>query len=271
MITSPQNERIKAIRKLQERKYRQESGLFFLEGIRIVGQALESEAQVECLLVAPDLLRSEQAWEWVNLARERGVEVLETGVEVFERLSAKEGPQGLAAVVRQCWDDLAEVQPGKGKPWVALEAVADPGNLGTILRTSDAAGGAGVILIDQSTDPFDPTSVRASMGALFDQRLVRTSTAQFLEWKRAAGCFGVGTSDAAAQDYHTMHYPDSLVVLMGSERQGLSQDLLLACDAVVSIPMLGKSDSLNLAVATAIVLYETLNQRRDRGYYDRID
>ncbi len=271
MITSLQNERIKAIRKLQDRKSRQESGQFFLEGIRIVGQALESGAPVECLLVAPDLLRSEQAWGWVNQARERGVEVLETSAEVFERLSSKEGPQGLAAVVRQRWEDLARVQPEMGRPWVALEAVADPGNLGTILRTSDAAGGAGVILIGQSTDPFDPSAVRASMGALFNQRLVKTSGPQFLDWKRSTGCFMVGTSDAAGQDYHAMRYPDPLVVLMGSERQGLSQDLLQACDAVVSIPMLGKSDSLNLAVATAVVLYEVLNQRRDRGNYDRID
>lgn len=264
MITSPQNERIKAIRKLQDRKSRQESGQFFVEGIRIVGQALESGAQVECLLVSPDLLRSEQAWEWIGQARERGIEVLETNADVFERLSSKEGPQGLAAVVRQRWDDLAEIQPQQGRPWVALESVADPGNLGTILRTSDAAGGAGVILIDQSTDPFDPSAVRASMGAIFSQRLVKTSGLQFLEWKHSTGCFMVGTSDAAAQDYHAMRYPDPLVVLMGSERQGLSQDLLRACDAVVSIPMLGKSDSLNLAVATAVILYETLNQRRDR-------
>jgi len=225
---------------------------------------------VECLVVAPDSLRSEQGWLWVNQARQKGLEILEVSAEVFERLSTKDGPQGLAAVVGQQWEDLRRVQPQSGRPWVALESVADPGNLGTILRTSDGAGGAGVILLDNSTDPYDPSAVRASMGALFSQKIVRATSQEFADWKLSTHCALVGTSDAAREDYHGFAYPDPLVVLMGSERQGLSEDLLRLCDVVVSIPMLGKSDSLNLAVATALVLYESLNHRRDRTKDDRI-
>lgn len=264
-ITSLANDRIKQIRKLHDRKARQESGLFYVEGVRIVAEAIEQEAQLETLLVAPDLLRSEFAHKLVNEQVKRGVPLIELSSEVFQRLALKEGPQGLAAVVHQRWYSLEDIRLEPGKTWVALDSVADPGNLGTILRTHDAVGGQGVIVLDQSTDPYDPSAVRASMGALFSQRLVKATFAEFAEWKRRTNSPVIGTSDAAKVDYHAYRYPTSLVLLMGSERQGLSEHYLKLCDTVVSIPMLGKSDSLNLAVATAVVLYEILNQRRDQG------
>ncbi len=269
MITSLANERIKAIRKLQERKTRQESGLFYVEGLRLVAEAVEQHAAIETLLVAPDLLVSSFGRELVAAEQEQGTPVLEVSPEVFRRVSLKEGPQGLAAVVRQRWTALDAVHleentlPGTNT-WVVLDSVADPGNLGTILRAQDAVGGRGVILLEQSTDPYDPSAVRASMGALFTQTLVRASFAAFADWARSSGYPVVGTSDKATADYHAYRYPPALLLLMGSERQGLAEDRLALCEAVVSIPMLGKSDSLNLAVATAVVLYEILNQRRDK-------
>jgi TrmH family RNA methyltransferase len=264
MITSPANERIKWLRKLHERKARQESGLFYIEGLRIVTEAIQQGAVIETLVVAYELLRSEFGQQLVAEQRSAGRPVLEVSGEVFQRIALKDGPQGLAAVVRQQWVELADVQVGAGHNWVALDAVADPGNLGTILRTHDAVGGRGVILLDQSTDPYDPSAARASMGALFTQRLVKASFAEFAAWKRQTGAALVGTSGAAEHDYHEYRYPDGLVVLMGSERQGLQPHHLALCDGVVSIPMRGESDSLNLAVATAVVLYEILNQRRDK-------
>jgi RNA methyltransferase, TrmH family len=264
MITSAANERVKWLRKLQDRKARQESGLFYIEGLRIVTEAVQQGAAIETLVVAPELLRSDFGQQLVTNQQNAGRAVIEVSGEVFQRLSLKEGPQGLAAVVRQEWQDLADVRVEAGQTWVALDAVADPGNLGTILRTHDAVGGQGVILLDQSTDPYDLSAVRASMGALFTQRLVRASFAEFVDWKQRVEVALVGTSGAAVQDYHTYQYPDGLVLLMGSERQGLQAHHLAVCDALVSIPMQGKSDSLNLAVATAVVLYEILNQRRDK-------
>jgi RNA methyltransferase, TrmH family len=262
MITSPANERVKSIRKLHERKTRQESGLFYIEGLRIVAEAVEMGARIETLVAAPDLLRSEFGQHLLEDQRGRGVEVLEVTSEIFERISLKEGPQGLSAVVRQNWLPLEQARPEPGYTWVALDSVADPGNLGTILRTHDAVGGRGVILLDQSTDPYDPSAVRGSMGALFSQKLVRASFAAFADWKRQTSAQVIGTSDKAKVDYHAYPYPPAPVLLMGSERQGLQEHYLAICDEVVSIPMLGKSDSLNLAVATAVVLYEILNQRR---------
>jgi TrmH family RNA methyltransferase len=273
MITSLSNERIKTIRKLQDRKSRQESGLFYIEGLRIVAEALEQaaagRAKVDTLVVAPDLLKSSFGQQLVTEQRELGVPVLEVSSEVFERISLKEGPQGIAAVMQQQWQSVEETRLKVGQAlashtWVALDSVADPGNLGTILRTHDAVGGQGVILLDQTTDPYDPSAVRGSMGALFTQALVRASFSEFARWKRQHGYPVVGTSDKAEMDYHQYRYPPELVLLMGSERQGLQEHHLALCDAVVSIPMLGKSDSLNLAVATAVVLYEILNQRREK-------
>ncbi len=274
MITSLANERVKQIRKLYERKTRQESGLFLAEGLRIVAEAADEGAAIETLIVAPELLKNEFGQHFVADQQAKGLPVLEVSADVFRRISLKEGPQGLAAVVRQKWTALQDAcvqescinegETWRSGTWVALDSVADPGNLGTILRTHDAVGGRGVILLDQSTDPYDPSAARASMGALFSQQLVRASFAEFADWKRQTGVPLVGTSDKAEADYHAYRYPNPLVVLMGSERQGLKEQHLRLCDAVVSIPMQGKSDSLNLAVATAVVLYEIFNQRREK-------
>lgn len=265
IITSSANPRIKQIRKLRDRKERQETGLFYLEGLRIVAEAAEQGAALDTLIYAPELLSSEFGQQLVDQVMRQGVPVLEVSAEVFRGLSLKEGPVGIAAVVRQQWVDLDSVTIQPGRPWVALDSVADPGNLGTILRTLDSAGGSGLILLDHSTDPYDPTSIRASMGAVFSIKLVQAGLAQFAAWKRARSVFLVGTSDKARVNYHAYPYPSELVLLMGSERQGLQPEHLNLCDEVVAIPMAGSSDSLNLAVATGIVLYELVNQRSERG------
>nr|BBH95291.1 rRNA methyltransferase [Thermogemmatispora argillosa] len=265
-IASPANPRLKAIRALRQRQERERSGCFFIEGIRLVAEALQTRATIETLVVAPSLLRSDFARSLVAEAQAAGISILEVSEAAFASLSQKEGPQGLAAVVRQRWQRLEELQPAPGDYWVALHAAQDPGNIGTILRTADAAGARGVILLDHCADPYDPNAARASMGALFSQTLIRASFADFCRWKERTGCFVIGTSGAAATDYRSLRYPLPLVLLMGSERQGLSTEQQASCDAMVSIAMVGRSDSLNLAVATALVLYEIFYQlRASRG------
>ncbi|MEN6409715.1 MAG: RNA methyltransferase [Anaerolineaceae bacterium] len=264
LITSTSNPRIKQIRKLRERKEREACGCFYIEGLRVVTEAVKMGAEIETLLTSPELLTSDFGIELVEKQRTAGVDVMEVSADVFRSFSHKEGPVGLAAIVRQRWTRLDDVSLKPGDLWVALDSVADPGNLGTILRTNDAVGGKGVILLDQSTDPYDTTAARASTGALFSQRLVRTTFAEFAAWKQAAGVPLIGTSGAAAADYHQTRYPDPMVLISGSERMGLQEHHIRLCDGLVSIPMVGRSDSLNLAVATAVVLYEIFNQRRDR-------
>jgi len=264
-ITSTANPHIKEIRKLRDRKERQQSGLFFMEGLRIVGEALDHHAMIEQMLVAPDLLTSDFGQTTVERARKMGISILQVSEEVFRSLAQKDGPQGLAAVARQKWTQLGDMDARKGTTWVALDEIADPGNLGTILRTHDAVHGEGVILLDQSTDPYDPSAVRASMGALFSQRLVKASLEEFSHWKTTCAMPLFGTSDRGPTDYQSVVYPTPMVLLMGSERQGLDEVHLRLCDDVVRIPMAGSSDSLNLAVATGVVLYEIFNQRRKEG------
>ena len=261
-ITSTSNPRIKQIRKLRERKEREQSGLFFIEGLKIVGEAIQTEAAVECLLVAPDVLSSDFGNELVIASQKKGIELIELNPAVFAHLALKENPQGIAAVLRQRWNQLTEIDLHADGIWIALDEIADPGNLGTILRTSDSVGAKGVILLDHCTDPYDPTSIRASMGAIFSQKLVRCSFEQFIQWEKAMDFLLVGTSDRSSDDYQSLKYPARLILLMGSERQGLPFNHIQLCDEMVSIPMVGRSDSLNLAVATAVVLYEVHNQHR---------
>ncbi len=264
MITSLSNPTIKQIRALRQRKEREASGLFFAEGIRLVGEAAQLGAPIEQLIVAPELLNSSFAHELIAAQVGAGVGYLEVSAAVFTNLSAKDGPQGLGAVIRQRWQQLAELPTSDGLGYLALNAVADPGNLGTIIRTADAAGMGGVILLGNSTDPYDPTALRASMGALFAQPLVRASFEMLLAWAEQRGLPLIGTSDAAAQHFQDLAYPLTLILLMGGEREGLSADQQASCAHIVSLPMRGRSDSLNLAVATGIMLYELLRQAANR-------
>jgi RNA methyltransferase, TrmH family len=263
-ITSPANLRVKSIRKLRERKERQQTGLFFIEGLRIVTEAVQMGAGIEYLVTSPELLVSSFGRELMAAEAVKELTRVEVSPEVFELISLKDGPQGIGAVVRQSWQTLDEINLADGALWVALDSVADPGNLGTILRTCDAVGANGIILLDNATDPYDPTAIRASMGAVFSQKLAKASTEQFITWVKQNKYALIGASDAAQNDYHLFTFPDPCILLMGSERQGMQKGQQEACDHLVSIPMVGRSDSLNLAVATAVILYEIFNQRRER-------
>lgn len=263
LISSSSNPTIKQIRALRARKEREHAGVCWAEGIRITAAAIERGAPIERLVVAPDLLTSAFARDLVAAQQAHGVPVTEVTGEVFAGLSLKDGPQGIGAVVRQQWAALDQLAPSDALCWIALDAAQDPGNLGTILRTSDAVGAAGIILLGHAADPYDPAALRASMGAVFAQRLVRAGFDDLLRWKTRHHAALIGTSDAAPIDYHAVRYPQPAILLMGSEREGLSSAQQAACDLLVSIPMTGHSDSLNLAVATAVMLYELFNQRRD--------
>lgn len=262
IITSSANEQVKSIRKLRERKVRNETGTYYIEGIRIVLEALTQPDRVKTLLYARELMESQLAAEAVQKAAASGVKVLEVSASVFETFALKDGPMGLAAVVQQNWQSLDRVDPKQMGLWVGLDSVADPGNLGTIMRTADAVGASGIFLLDHCTDPYDPAAIRASMGAIFSLQLVKLTSADFLLWKSLHQVVAIGTSDAAKQDYEEALYPVNMVLLMGSERQGLQPTLMQAADQMVSLPMNGKSDSLNLAVATGVMLYQINSQHR---------
>jgi len=261
-ITSKANPKIKQIRALRQRKTRQAAGLLVVEGIRPVGEAIAAGARLESLVYAPGLLTSDFALHLIAEQVEQGITVYPTTPEVFASLADKEHPQGLLAVVVQPETRLASLNPDNF-PWgVAVVAPQDPGNVGTILRTMDAAGASGLILIDDSVDPFHPTSVRASMGALFWLPIVQTSFTEFANWASTHVYQIYGTSARASQDYRAIErYENPCILLLGSEREGLSPKQTEICQYRVRLPMVGKATSLNLAVAAGILLYDVLEKR----------
>lgn len=264
LIASRNHPVVKRVRALQGRGERERTGQFYVEGIRFVAQAIERNAYVETLILAPGLLTHAFGRKLARTLRQAGVPAIETTPEVFHSLSLADEPQGIGAIVRQRWEPLGRIEIERGLCWVALDAVRSPGNLGTVLRTCDAVGAAGVILLGEATDPYDPATVRASMGALFALQFARVpDAARFAAWKRRnAECLLVGTSPTGCEDYQAVAYRPPVVLLMGEERAGLGSEMQALCDVVVRIPMLGRSDSLNLGVATSVLLYEVFNQRR---------
>jgi len=263
-ISSTANPRIKEIKGLVNRKEREARGKAFIEGLRIAIEAIDEQVEIDTLVYCDALLTSLPGRDALIrfLAREPE-KILSVSENVFRAISGKDGPQGLAAVIQQRWYNLEDLHYQPGEVILALNEPADPGNLGTILRTADSAGVHSVILLDHTTDPYDPTAIRASMGAIFNLKLVKSPWADFFQWKHTGGIHLIGAAGGEGFDYHFAEYPTPMVLLMGSEREGLSDEQKTACDQLVSIPMVGRSDSLNLAMATGIILYEIINHWRD--------
>ena len=259
-ITSRANPRIKAIRALRNRRERQRTGAFFAEGARLVDAAVDSGAEIDVVVAVPERVSVQSEREAIERARAAGAEILEVSGDVYDSLSFRGDPDSMGAVVKQRIDSLP--RPPGPTCWLAVHEIQHPGNLGTLIRTSDAAGGAGVILTGASTDPYHPMAVRATLGAIFSQAVVETSQREFADWVRSEGVRVVGTSPAGSVDFRAADYSAPIVLLSGNERIGLSEAQLALCDQVVRIPMAGRVDSLNLSIATALVLYEFQSRQR---------
>ena len=262
MISSRSNPKIRLIRDLRDRKARKETGLFYIEGIKPVGEALFSDWIIKTIVIAPELIKSDYTHNLIKLSKEKNLEVVEVEKEIFQHISEKDGPQGIGAVVHFQTNPLNLIEE-MGGIWVGLDSVQDPGNLGTIIRTVDSAGANGIVLIGQCTDPFSFESVRSSMGAIFSVKVVISPMEEFLLWNTKTQITLVGTSDKARVDFRKASYQNDMILLMGSEQKGLNPALMESCTCLVSIPMRGKSDSLNLAVATGIILYEITSRIGD--------
>lgn len=256
IITSRSNPLVRQIRSLRQKKGREETGLFLVEGIHHVGQAAEAGWDLETLACAPDLLTSDYARRLVDEQSRRGVRCLALTGDLFAALAEKDNPQGVLAVVRQKTWSLDHLSPQDFRWGAACVAPQDPGNVGSILRSLDAVGADGLFLLDGGVDPFHPSSVRASMGAIFWKPLVQATFEAFLEWARRNGYRLVGSSAHGDCDYRRFERgPTPTVLLLGSERKGLLPEHLAACETVLSLPMRGRTSSLNLAVAAGVLLY----------------
>jgi RNA methyltransferase, TrmH family len=261
VITSAANPLIKRVRLLADRRHRRREGAFVVRGIQPVWQAVEAGAQVEALIVAPDLLTAPAAIGFVARQAERGLRVARVSGELFGRIADRDGPSGLAAIVRAASAGLGDLPVLPGSVFVALHEIGSPGNLGTVIRTADAAGAAGVVLIGQTTDPFDPAAVKASMGALFSVPVAHLPEAgDFLVWAAGHGIRVAAASGHAEASFWDTRLDPPLAILLGSEGAGLPGALISRADLRVRIPMTGTADSLNLAVAAGLLLYEARRQ-----------
>jgi TrmH family RNA methyltransferase len=254
-VTSLTNPTVKAVRALHLRKEREESGLFLAEGLKIVAEAVELGHAPAILLYGPQASGHPVLQKAVQAAEAAGGEVIEVTPAILEKVSRRDNPQMVIGVFRQAFVSLDSLIPADAPCWVALEQVRDPGNLGTIVRTADSAGCGGVILVGDCCDPYSLEAVRATMGSIFAVRIAQASAAEFLAWRGRWPGSVVGTLLSATVDYRAADYRRPSLVLMGAEQSGLTPELAAACDVAVKIPMRGRADSLNLAVATGIMIY----------------
>jgi TrmH family RNA methyltransferase len=256
-VTSLANPIIKDIKALANKKDRDETKSFMAEGLKLVIDALELGFEIKTLVYAKNVKDKPQVVQVATKTVARGGLVLEVSEKVLSSITRRDNPQMVVGIFTQRWTNLRDIKPKTGETYIALDRVRDPGNLGTIIRTADAAGASGVILVGESTDPFSMETVRATMGSVFAVPLVKTSVADFLGWKKTAGVQIVATHLAGAVDYRTIDYKKKpVVLLMGNEQSGLPEELAREADALARIPQTGRADSLNLAIATGIMLFE---------------
>ena len=262
-ITGFSNPLVKRVRSLREKKYRKQEGLFLAEGLRILTEAREEGVLPEMLFHAGST--HPLALELISAMEAAGGDVILTTPDILSKISGKDNAQAVVGVYRDRLTPLEGLDRSGADIWIVAQALRDPGNLGTILRTGDAVGAGGLILVDDCVDPFSVEAVRASMGALFTQSISTASWPDFLAWLRDGPGQLVGTSLHTDTDYQEPRYAAPTFLLVGNEAQGLPRDYEEACDLLVKMPMLGKADSLNVAVATAVMAYEIVNQNRKRG------
>ncbi|MBB4438812.1 MULTISPECIES: TrmH family RNA methyltransferase [Rhizobium] len=256
-VTSLANPIIKDIKALTNKKSREESGTFLAEGLKLIIDAIELGWAIRTLVYAKAAKGKPLVEQMAAKTVASGGLVLEVSEKVIASITRRDNPQMVVGIFEQRWTPLKGIRLSEGETWVALDRVRDPGNLGTIIRTADAAGASGIILLGETTDPFSLETVRATMGSVFAVPLARATPEEFIAWRKSAGVSVVATHLAGAVDYRTIDYRKKpVVLLMGNEQSGLPEQLAREADALARIPQQGRADSLNLAVATAVMLFE---------------
>lgn len=256
-VTSLSNPIIKDIKGLMNKKDREESGTFMAEGLKLVIDAIELGWEIRTLVYAKAAKGKPLVEQVAAKTVARGGLVLEVSEKVLSSVTRRDNPQMVVGIFEQRWQRLDGLALAADQTFMALDRVRDPGNLGTIIRTADAAGASGVVLVGDCTDPFSIETVRATMGSVFAVPLYRASVPEFLAWSRASGGQIVATHLAGAVDYRTINYKAKpTILLMGNEQSGLPDELAKSADRLARIPQQGRADSLNLAIASAVMLFE---------------
>ena len=254
-VTAFSNTTVKRLRSLREKKARRSEGLFLAEGLRILTEARDSGRLPEIVAFSAEGARHPLAAEIIAATEAAGGEAIETAPDILSKMSGKDNPQMLLGAYRQPATALEQIDRSAAPLWIVAQALRDPGNIGTILRTGDAVGAGGLILIDDCADPFSVEAVRASMGAIFTQQVATARWEEFVPWLRGGAGQLVGTSLKATDDYLAASYEQPCFLLVGNEQQGLPPAYEQECDLLVKIPMAGRADSLNAAIATAVMAF----------------
>ena len=263
-ITSFGNDTVKRLRGLRDKKMRRGEGLFLAEGLRILAEARDSGRLPEIVAYSDKGPLHPLAADIVAECEAAGGDVIVTSPDILSKMSGKDNPQAILGAYRQPDTSLAALDRSASPLWLVAQSLRDPGNIGTILRTGDATGAGGLILIDDSADPYSVEAVRASMGAIFTQGVATARWDEFLQWLRSGPGQLVGTSLNTKQDYLDATYEQPCFVLIGNESQGLPAEYEAACDLLVKMPMLGRADSLNAAVAAAVMAFAVRASWRNR-------
>ena len=261
VLRSPQNPKVKDAVKLRNRRHRDRTDRTLIEGYRELRQALTHGIRPESLFYCPEYFLGDNEAELLRLAESAGARLLQTDTRVFDRLSCRERPDGLLGIAPLMGRELAEMPTGAPPFLLIAEAIEKPGNLGAILRSADGAGADGVIVCDRTTDINNPNVVRASIGTLFSVPVAESATVDVLAWLRERGIRSVAATPAATKHHWEVDMTGPIAVVVGSEQYGLTDAWLEAADESVRIPMLGAADSLNVATAATLMVYEVVRQR----------
>jgi RNA methyltransferase, TrmH family len=248
-----------------DRAYRDAHKIFYIEGVRNFIGAIDNHLQLITIIYSEKLLTVPPARKLLRQARRAGTPCCAVSPEQFRQISRSERASGIGAIVRQPWLKLTQISADAGLCWLVLDRVRSPGNLGTLIRTSEAFGGAGFIFLGQAIDPFSPDVVRASMGAMFRQTFVRTDLPTLQKWAQKYPCPIIGASPQGNTQLHQWQQTGPMLLFLGEERQGLTSDQQTLCQQLVRIPMTGAADSLNLAMAGSVILYELHRARLVTG------
>ena len=254
-VTAFSNTTVKRLRSLRDKKHRRSEGLFLAEGLRIIAEARDSGRLPEIVAFSAEGAKHQLAAEIIAATEAAGGEAIETSPDILSKMSGKDNPQMLLGAFRQPDTSIDRIDRGSAPLWICAQALRDPGNIGTILRTGDAVGAGGLILIDDCADPFSVEAVRASMGAVFTQQVAAARWPDFVQWLRSGLGQLVGTSLNTSNDYLEVAYEKPCFLLIGNEQQGLPASYEAECDTLVKIPMAGRADSLNAAVAAAVMAF----------------
>ncbi len=253
---------LRFIKKLHQARFtREQQKLFYVEGVRNFVQVTDNDFNIEAIIYSDKLCSASLVRKLVRQHKRAGAKVLNVSPEEFRSISTTQRASGVGAIVKQKWTSLESIRLDEPSCWIVLGKVQSEGNLGTLIRTSEAIGGAGFILLGNLVDPYAPTVIRVTMGGMFRQQFVRTELEVFQHWIQQNNLTVLGASPDAAISFHDFVYPKTTFLFLGEERKGLTEGQRALCNQFLRIPMVGKADSLNLGVAGSLLLYEVFRSR----------